>query len=712
MAELHPNQIPFEAPEPVTVSLAAPKDYISARLANMASVIEDAVEFNMKMDDVELAARVKANMAEGIQNIETGDAIGGDYTALKNEALALYQRSFENTSPSAIKRYMRQNPSELKEYELRVEAVTADKENKAADVRIRKELNNISSRVALGQLSWTDAVNMLHVMGGDKITSEQYEAYTQDMRSDIDRYQLAMYLSGDMQSNMTALEKLQDPNVWETLSPIDRANAKARAQSNIDQMLKAMAAEKEKDDGEPYKTIRNSIVNSAYMWRDLGDGDQLTMLKDLAENVAVKGQMTYIDPATNKPVTVKYSDLTPEQWGKIRDDLDKVNLHSLKQQQHDTDFTVTANKLEANLEQGYANATMSNSDELATMMKDPRAADILKPEKAAQLTLKSDEFVDKLAAALRPSIDVDTPVSYSTGLWGLFRKAEESPWARANNLSAWADYQRFILNQRGVQDILNKIRFAQNSPNMNADAITEIGTRLLETDGKSMSTSNGAATGLNERGRVMYDAFKRAKEDYYLEPGDVAGLLTGDYSRSTVFAPLASAKQTLQDLISTANEQVFNGVYAAQMVPNSRLEYIVGLGGLLASKKDLAAYSEALGLPRGLSFTPQMVAEAVRKTGSFLERTGVRDQNSTPETRAEDAKLFSKALGLDDLNRTPEQKEEWNSLVYAAGWGQSNKTGVFSQWLDIPSSQVMAEPEKNTVNVADWTNRNKKGSNK
>ena len=330
MAELHPNQIPFEAPEPVTVSLAAPKDYISARLANMASVIEDAVEFNMKMDDVELAARVKANMAEGIQNIETGDAIGGDYTALKNEALALYQQSFENTSPSAIKRYMRQNPSELKEYELKVEAVTADKENKAADVRIRKELNNISSRVALGQLSWTDAVNMLHVMGGDKITSEQYEAYTQDMRSDIDRYQLSMYLSGDIQSNMTALEKLQDPNVWETLSPIDRANAKARAQSNIDQMLKAMAAEKEKDDGEPYKTIRNSIVNSAYMWRDLGDGDQLTLLKDLAENVAVKGQMTYIDPATNKPVTVKYSDLTPEQWGKIRDDLDKVNLHSLK----------------------------------------------------------------------------------------------------------------------------------------------------------------------------------------------------------------------------------------------------------------------------------------------------------------------------------------------------------------------------------------------
>ena len=707
MAELHPNQIPYEAPEPAMINLVSPKDYISSQLRNMAGLIEDAAEFQMKLDDVKLAAKVKANMAEGIQNIKNGDAIAGDYTALKNDALALYQRSFEGAPKSAINRYMRQNPEELKEYELRVEAIVAEKENKAADVRIRKELNNIASRVALGQLSWTDAVNMLHVMGGDKINSEQYEAYTEEMRSEIDRYQLTMYLSGDMQSNLTALEKLQDPNTWDSLSPTDRANAKARAQSNIDQMLAAMAKEKEKDDGEPYKTIENSILNSAYMWRDLGDGDQLTQLKDQVENLALTGKFDMFGAKGEKIATINYTDLQPRQWGKIRDELDKVQLHSIKQQQYDTNFNVTSQKLEANLEQGYANQTMSNSDELASLMKDPRAADILKPEKAATLTLKADEFVDKLAVALRPSVDIDTPVSYSTALGGLFRDVQESPWARANNLAAWADYQKFILSQRGMQDILNKIRFAQKSQNIGAAGLTEIGNRLLESDGKTM---NGVP--LDERGKVMYSAFKSAKEDFFLDPGDVAGLLTGDYSKGTVFAPLATAKQTFQDLVSQANEQVFNGEYAAKMVPNSRLEFVVGLGGLLASKRDLAAYSEALGLPKGVVYTPQTVATAIRSVGSVLERSGIRDQNATDETRAEDAGLFLQALGLDKLNRTPEQKAEWDSLVYAAGWGQSNKTGIFSRWADIPSAQVLAEPEKNTVNVADWTNRNKKGSNK
>ena len=115
MAELHPNQIPFEAPEPVMANFAAPKDYVSGHLIDMANTIEDAVEFNMKLDDIKLAAKVKANMAEGIQNIKTGDAVGGDYTTLKNDALALYQVSFEGATPSAVKRYMREHPTELQE---------------------------------------------------------------------------------------------------------------------------------------------------------------------------------------------------------------------------------------------------------------------------------------------------------------------------------------------------------------------------------------------------------------------------------------------------------------------------------------------------------------------------------------------------------------------------------------------------------------------
>lgn len=710
MAELHPNQIPYEAPEPALANFAAPRDYISQPLARMAKVIEDTVEFNMKLDDVSLAAKVKANKAAGIQNIRNGDAVGGDYTALKNDALALYQVSFEGASPSAVKRYMRMNPNELQEYELEVEAVTAEKENKAADVRIRKEMSNITSRVALGQISWTDAVKMLHVMGGDKITSDQYEAYTAQMRSDIDNYQAAMYLSGDMQSQMIALEKAADPNEWTSMSATDRAKIKTQAQNNINGMLKSLDEKKEKKEDEPYKTIRNSIVNSSYWWRDMGDGDQLDLMKQMVEDVAVKGQMTYIDPMTKQPVVVKYSDITPEQWGAIRKDLDSVQLHSLKQKEADTDFMVTAKKLESNLDQGYANTTMSSSEQLATLTGDPRAVDILSDTELTTLKLKSSEFVDRVANALRPSVDIDTKVSKSVALGGLIRTVSDSPWTAANNLAASADYQKFITDMPRFQKLLSQINLGLNGPiTPTAYTVTELGKTLLKEYGtgsamdKILQKSPGS--------KVAYNAFKTALDEYHLAPGDVAGIITGDYSKAEALTALNTAQATGRTLIKRLKDTVFNGEYAPELVDNSRMEYVTMLAGLIASKRDIAKFGESLGLPRGLELDPQIIAAALRSVGTQLETLGIMNQLVTNDTRKEDSELFLKALGLDRITRTPEQMKEWESLVYAAGWAQSNKNGVVSRYLDSDSADTLAEPEKlygNVLDTLNWTGRSNK----
>ena len=709
MAELHPNQIPYEAPEPVMANLAMPRDYISQPLARMARVIEDTVEFNMKLDDVKLAAKVKANKAAGIQNIETGDAVGGDYTALKNDALALYQVSFEGASPSAVKRYMRMNPNELQEYELEVEAVTAEKENKAADVRIRKEMSNITSRVALGQISWTDAVKMLHVMGGDKITSDQYEAYTAEMRADIDNYQAAMYLSGDMQSQMTALEKAADPNEWTTMSATDRAKIKSQAQNNINDMLKELAEKKEKKTDEPYATIERSILNSAYMWRDLKDGDHLAMLKEDIENLALNPAGITLFDAQGKPITkLKYSDLQPLQWGKIRDELDKVNLHSLAQKESDTDFMVTAKKLESNLDQGYANSTMSSSQQLATLTGDPRAADILSPTELTTLKLKSSEFVDRTANALRPSVDIDTPVSYSRAFWGLIRTADESPWAKANTLSATADYQKYVMEQPRFQKILNAIKFGTNNTT-HANTIADVGHRILE-EYESNSTL-GEQLRKSPSAKALYTAFKSAKDDFHMEPGDIAAVITGDYSKTELLRPLYEGQTTGRTLVKRLKDTVFNGSYAPELVDNSRLEYVSMLAGLMASKRDIAKFGESLGLPRGIELNPQIISSALRSVGTQLETLGLLNQSVTADTRKEDAESFMKALGLDRLNRTPEQMQEWDNLVYAAGWTQSNKNGVITKYLDTDSAYTLAEPEKNYSNVLDtlnWTGRSNK----
>lgn len=709
MAELHPNQIPFEAPEPVMANFAAPKDYISGHLIDMANTIEDAVEFNMKLDDIKLAAKVKANMAEGIQNIKTGDAVGGDYTTLKNDALALYQVSFEGATPSAVKRYMREHPTELQEYELQVEAVTAEKENKAADVRIQKEMSNITSRVALGQMSWTDAVKMLHVLGGDKITSDQYESYTHTMRSDIDKYQLAMYLSGDMQSNMIAVEKLNNPDEWTTLTALERAQAKHQAQSNINQMLKDLASEKEKKTNEPYATIERSLLNSAYTWRDLGDGDQLTQLKQKVENLALTGSMDLFDTKGNKIATINYNDIQPQEWGKIRDELDKVQLHSIKQQQHDADFTVTALKLESNLDQGYANQTLSNSEQLAVLTKDPRAADILKDNKLVELKLKASEFTDRTANALRPTQDIDTPVAYSRAFWGLIRTADQSPWSKANTFMSNVDTLKKTIENDDFQRILSDIRIAFSSAgapdNIEASSISDVGRRLLDTDANSELGKKLEASPMAVLAR---DAFKRAKNNFALDPEDVAAIMTNNYANSNAWSQVYNGQETARTILNRLKETVFNGTYAPLLVENTRLEYVALMAGLMASKRDIAKFGEALGLPKGLALDPDIIAEALRTVGSKLEREGTMNQIVTDDTRNADSELFLKALGLDRIARTEEQKQAWDSLVFATYWCQSHANGSVARYLDSDSPRTLAEPENqysNTVNTLKWTGR-------
>ena len=233
MAELHSNQIAFSAPETAKANLAVGQDYISPALNAAAETIEAAAIQRAREDDVALASKVKSAMVAGEQDMRIGDSINGDYSELKNKALDRYQVAFEGAPASAIARYRQQNPNELDDYEAGLTVIEAQRSIASADIRIKKEMPRWASAVALGQMSWEDAVAALHVMGGEFMTSDSYEAYTFDLRSDIDRFQVASYQSGNIQDNLKLIEYLKDPNKFKTLTASERAKAKTEAQTKI-----------------------------------------------------------------------------------------------------------------------------------------------------------------------------------------------------------------------------------------------------------------------------------------------------------------------------------------------------------------------------------------------------------------------------------------------------------------------------------------------
>ena len=326
MAELHPNQIAFEAGDTYKahfVDVPQNRELISA-IADAADTIDAAAGQIAKQQDVALANDVKANMERGRQTVELGDSINGDYSALKRDALDYYQKSFEGYSDAAIKRYMASHSDEFSIYETGIEEVVARRSIASADIRIKNELPKFASEVALGTMSWTDALAAVQVLGGPYMTADRMAAYAFALRSDVDRYQINSYLSGDINDANKAFEMLKDPNNFETLTATERARYKEEAQNRINKILEG-SIEKSKDKDETFNIIQDGILNGATKQRDLRNADYLTALKRDLEDIAVKGYFEYKD-MYGETHRLAYTDLTPVQWGKIRDEVDKIKF--------------------------------------------------------------------------------------------------------------------------------------------------------------------------------------------------------------------------------------------------------------------------------------------------------------------------------------------------------------------------------------------------
>lgn len=683
MAELHSNQIAFSAPETAKANLAVGQDYISPALQAAAETIETAAIQRAREDDVALASKVKSAMVAGEQDLRMGDSINGDYSALKNKALDRYQVAFEGAPASAIARYRQQNPNELDDYETGLTAIEAQRSIASADIRIKKEMPQWASAVALGQMSWEDAVAALHVMGGEFMTADKYEGYTFDLRSDIDRFQVAAYQSGTLQDNLKLVEDLKDPNKFETLTATERANAKATAQAKIDSILKAQLKDSGTDKDETYKAIRGDIINSAEYWSQIGDTDQLDLLKRDVLSGARMGRVKIGDKSYD------YSELTPEQWGTIITDLEKIRTRSPEQKKAEVDYRTQVERLTVPLEQQTPQTHMSDVVKLDNALNEHRATDIFGPADVAKKQTLVNESYDNLARSLRSYGDIDTQAESS--FWQVGRA---SPWAAANTL------QDFVLKPK--QSIVDKYAQDVETFNIAVPQAKNMETRNLADLIKMMRKDKNGEFSKAQPG--LYNIVSTLYNDALLSDYRIAELIQGKFLEKET---KGLAQQTMQNLTAESREVFFNGQHAREINNNTRAEYMLNIAALLSSRPDIAQFGHAIGLPEGVELSTEAISKAAHIALAELEVSGKWNDLATEGTRKDDADTFYAALGLHGREGlSEEQKQAWRDLTFTAGYGQSNRKSNIGRWLDTPSPVKYGERDKMYIDGT-WTPKKK-----
>ena len=683
MAELHSNQIAFSAPETAKANLAVGQDYISPALHAAADTIENAAIQRAREDDVSLASKVKSAMVAGEQDMRIGDSINGDYSALKNKALDRYQVAFEGAPASAIARYRQQNPNELDDYEIGLTAIEAQRSIASADIRIKKEMPQWASAVALGQMSWEDAVAALHVMGGEFMTADKYEAYTFDLRSDIDRFQVAAYQSGTLQDNLKLVEDLKDPNKFETLTATERANAKATAQAKIDSILKAQIKDSGTDKDETYKAIRGDIINSAEYWSQLGDTDQLDLLKQDVLSGARMGRVKIGDKSYD------YSELTPEQWGTIITDLEKVRTRSPEQQKAEVDYRTQVERLAIPLEQQTPSTHMSSVVKLDNALSEHRATAIFGTEDVAKKQTLVNESYDNLARSLRSYSVIDPPAESS--FWQVGRA---SPWAAANTLQDLILKPKQIIADKYAKDVAAFNIAVPEAKNMTTRDLAEL-IRMMrkDKDGKFSKAQPG-----------LYSMVTGLYNDAMLSDYRIAELVQGKFLEKDA---KGLTQQTMQNLTAESRETFFDGKHAKSISDNTRAEYMLNIAALLSSRPDIAQFGHAIGLPEGAVVSTEAISKAAHIALAELEVSGKWNDRATEDTRKEDAQIFYAALGLYGREGlTEEQKQAWRDLTFTAGYGQSNRRSGIGRWLDTPSPVSYGERDKMYIDGT-WTPKKK-----
>lgn len=288
MAELHPNQIPFQAGRTAKARLVAPEDYLSRPLANIADVAERTAGTIAAIDDTELTEKLNATAAMGLDDISRYEPSDNNYGPAKQKMMANLNSVFSSAPASAQIRFRNQNPMYFENKSLEADKVIFAKRIKYAETKINTLIPQLASNVTTGVTTYKEALNELQNLLKD-VSNPFAEAKLFEFNKEITVGNINNLINAGRYQD--ALDIINNPAQSPELSPSDRTNLNNSVQQTQNAVIKEQEALREKlrkqlkDEGTD---VEAELVRQGLRLQERDDDSYATFMSALTDGTDIE----------------------------------------------------------------------------------------------------------------------------------------------------------------------------------------------------------------------------------------------------------------------------------------------------------------------------------------------------------------------------------------------------------------------------------------
>ena len=239
MAELHENQIAFQAGDTAKANIAAPKDYLSEPMARVADIMDRYADTLMKAEDVELAQNMANASDAGLVELERYEPSDNNYEPAKQKYMSTLQATLMNSPEAARRRFMAANPHYMDSRQLAADNIVFKKQTELLQTKVNNLIPQMASNVVEGRSTYEQ----------EKLALETLLADTDNVFAERKMFEFNDYITKGNIQNMIlagryndALSIISDPAQSPTLTPTERSQLKG----NIQRLEVAAAEERER----------------------------------------------------------------------------------------------------------------------------------------------------------------------------------------------------------------------------------------------------------------------------------------------------------------------------------------------------------------------------------------------------------------------------------------------------------------------------------
>lgn len=341
MAELHPNQIPFEAPEPVMANFAYEKDYLSGPILRLGELSMKVAETQAAYDDNNLKTKLADIALKAQHAIDEEKSLDANYDEIAAKYIALYNSTVD-TAGAAGTRFLRTSPYAKDEFAIEMQTQALKKHQTQVYNRSKLDVAQWSSQIVNAPEEYQDALlkDKRRDIQNLGLTLEQTDDLLFKLQSEVDNYQIAYYISNGyydkakekLRSGLPTIGAATRAYLWKQLQgEIEAESArKAQEQKAIEaakengtdatamKILEAHRKLLEADDLEGAERLRRDF----YYGKDLSDGTSSAGFSSTAKQKLFNTMETQAkqSPAYNQYRAEYMSDLNRLSSGLMAED--------------------------------------------------------------------------------------------------------------------------------------------------------------------------------------------------------------------------------------------------------------------------------------------------------------------------------------------------------------------------------------------------------